>query len=147
MSVAIAVAFVATACASGGGTGVRITDPEISIEHQVGPAQLNYPEGPFELQYAITITNRWTAPMTLTRVKVTSINVAGAAYSLRRDFYYVRATIAPGETRTSLFWAKATGYGRGARENEPITLRAIVHFETPAGTYQKVVMAELDPSE
>ena len=31
----------------------------------------------------------------------------------------------------------------GPREAEPVSMRAVVHFDTPAGTYQSVIMREL----
>lgn len=141
----IALLLFATACATQSQTnrGQKIADPAIEVEQEVGPAELNYPEGPIELKYDLQITNNWTQPMTVVRVNVATINPAGASYQLRRDFYNVRATIPPGDTRVVPFWAKGYSFGRGPRDTEPISLRLIVYFETPEGNYQKVMMTEL----
>lgn len=140
----VALLFLAAACASQSQkNGAKITDPVIEVEQEVGPYELNYPVGQIEFKYNFQITNRWSQPMTAVRVNVATLNPSGGAYQLRRDFYNVRETIPPGESRVVTFWAKGYSYGRGPRETEPVTMRAIVYFDTPAGTYQKVLMAEL----
>ena len=138
----LVLALAAAGCTTTG-QKVNITEPDIDVAQEVGPQELNYPEGPMELKYDFRITNHWNQPMTVIRVDVQTLNPAGAAYSLRHDFYTVRATIPPGESGDVSFWAKGYGYGRGPRDAEPVTLRAVVYFETPAGTYQKVLMREL----
>ena len=62
---------------------------------------------------------------------------------LRRDFYNVNKTIPANGADTVKVWAKAFGFGRGMRENEPITLRVIAYFQSPSGTFQKIFMREL----
>lgn len=144
--IAFAALFLVTACASQQRSGTaEITEPAIEIAQEVGPAELNYPVGPIELKYDFRIGNQWTQPMTVIRVEVSTVNpaVAGGAYQLRHDFYNVRATIPPGEERVVSIWAKGYSFGRSLRENEPVTLRAIVYFETPAGSYQKVLIRNL----
>src|SRR5437588_11842028 len=98
-------------------------DPPIEIEQIVGPAELNYPYGPIEVQYQVVVQNPTSQPITLTRVAVATLNSQGAAYTLRRDFYNVRKTIAPNATDAVTFWAKAFSYGRSMRDTEPITRR------------------------
>ena len=141
----IPLAIVVAACASGGSSQkAKITEPDVEIEQEVGPAELNWPYGPIDLKYAVQVTNKWDQPITLNRINVSTQNPAGAGYALRHDYYNLAATtIQPGETRTVEFWAHGFSFGHSARETEPITFRAIVYFATPAGPFQKVLLREL----
>jgi hypothetical protein len=139
------ILLLAFACASSNSqTGKTAKpDPPIEIEQLVGPAELNYPYGPIEVQYQLVVQNPTPQPITLTRVAVATLNSQGAAYTLRRDFYNVKKTIAPNATDSVTFWAKAFSYGRSMRDTEPITLRAIVYFDSPEGSFQKIFIREL----
>lgn len=131
------------ACATRPSSTPKVTEPDIVVAQEVGPAEVAYPIGPIDLKYAFRVTNNWTQPMTAIRVDLRTLNPSGGAYSLTPRSYNVRETIPPGESRTFEFWARGYSYGRGPREAEPVSLRAIVHFETPEGTYQSVIMREL----
>ena len=137
--------LLAAACASSKAQDGKPAKPDVAIEvaQIVGPAQLNYPYGPMEVQYEFLIQNPSAQPITLIRIDVGTLNTAGGPYTLRRDFYNVHKTIPANSTDSVTFWAKAFGYGRGMRENEPITLRAIAYFQSPSGTFQKIFIREL----
>ena len=139
------ILILAAACASSNSkTGKTAKpDPAIEIEQLVGPAELNYPYGPIEVQFQLTIQNPTPQPIMVTRVAVATLNSQGAAYTLRRDFYNLKKTIAPHATDAVTFWAKAFSYGRSMRDTEPITLRTIVYFDSPDGNFQKILMREL----
>lgn len=140
-----AAIFLIAGCTTQQSGKAKITDPEIDVAQEVGPAELNYPVGPIELKYGFRITNQWTQPMTAIRIEVSTVNpaVGGGSYALRHDFYNVRETIPPGETRIVSIWARGYAYGPGMRQNEPVTLRAIVYFQTPEGSFQKVFIRNL----
>jgi len=133
--------LVVAACASS--ANPKIPEPGVGIEQVVGPADLNYPYGPIEVKYNLGIQNNAPFPITLIRIDVATTNPAGGAYALRRDFYNFKETIPANSTRVIPFWAKAFSFGRGMRNTEPVTLRAIVYFNTPQGAYQKVFIREL----
>lgn len=137
--------LLAAACASSKAPNGKPAKPDVAIDvtQIVGPAQLNYPYGPIEVQYEFLIQNPSAQPITLTRIEVATMNMAGGPYTLRRDFYNVNRTIPPNGADTVKLWAKAFGYGRGLRENEPITLRTIAHFQSPSGAFQKILIREL----
>ena len=139
------ILLLAVACASSKSQTGKAAKPDlpIEIEQVVGPAELNYPYGPIEVQYQLVVQNPTSQPITLTRVAVATLNSQGSAYTLRRDFYNIRKTIAPHATEGVTFWAKAFSYGRSMRDTEPITLRAIVYFDWPEGNFQKILMREL----
>lgn len=141
--IAFAALFLIAACATQKTSG--IPEPDIDVAQEVGPAELNYPVGPIDVKYDFRVTNHWTKTMTVRRVEVSTVNsaAAGGAYALRHDFYNISGSIEPGQSAEFSFWAHAYSFGRSMRENEPVTLRAIVHFDTPDGPYQKVVIRNI----
>ncbi len=139
----LAVVLFASCASSSGKPGPKIPEPGIGLEQVVGPAQLNYPYGPIEVKFSLAVQNNAPHPITLIRVDVGSLNPQGGAYSLRRDFYNFRETIPANGQAAVSFWAKAFSWGRSIRENEPVTIRGIVYFESPAGTFQKVFIRDL----
>lgn len=136
--------LLAIACASSKSSGNKTPkpDPPIDIEQLVGPSDLGYPYGPIEVQYQVVVQNPTSQPITLIRVDVSTLS-GGGGYSLRRDSYNVRKTIAPNATDGVTFWAKAFSFGRNLRDTEPITIRVIAYFESPAGNFQKIFVREL----
>lgn len=135
------LSLTVAACASS--SNPKIPEPGVGIEQVVGPAELNYPYGPIEVKYNLGIQNNAPFPITLTRIDVATTDPAGGSYALRRDFYSFKETIPANSTRVIPFWAKAFAFGRTMRNTEPVTFRAIVYFNTPQGTYQKVFIREL----
>lgn len=134
---------VFASCASSKQAGPKRPEPGIGLEQVVGPAELGYPYGPIELKYNLAVQNNANEPITLIRVDIQTINPAGGAYSLRRDFYNVRQIVPPNSVGVVSFWAKGYGWGRGPRETEPVSIRGIAYFESPTGTFQKVFIREL----
>jgi len=141
---AFAALFLIAACASQRNMP-NVTEPEIDVGQEIGPAELNYPTGPIEVKFDFRIANHWTKPMTVTRIELSTVNaeVSGGAYALRHDFYNVKQTIVPGDTIIIPIWAHAYSFGRNLREGEPVTIRSIVHFDTPDGPYQKVLIRNI----
>ena len=62
--------LLAVACASSKAQNGKPARPDVAIdvEQVVGPAQLNYPYGPMEVQYEFLIQNPSAQPITLTRI-------------------------------------------------------------------------------
>lgn len=127
----------------GSSTASKIPEPAIGIEQVVGPAELNYPYGPFDVKYNLGVQNNAPFPITLIRISMSTSGPAGGAYSLRREFYNFKEEIPPRSTRVVSFWAHAYGFGRNMRDTEPVTLRAIVYFNSSEGMFQKVYFREL----
>lgn len=141
----IVAAVVLAACTSSAPKGPKadIPAPEFQIVQVVGPSQLTFEEGNIEVQYRVTIRNRAQVPMTLRRIELRTVNPAGGAYTLVPRSYYFKEEIPPGQERSLTFWAKAVGYGRSTRDSEPVTVRGVAYFETPAGYYNHIFGAEL----
>ena len=140
-AVLITTATVFASCASS--QAPKIPEPAIGLEQAVGPGDLGYPYGPMEVEYNLAVQNNAPHEITLIRIDIQTINPAGGAYSLRRAFYNFRQPIPPNSIGVVTFWAKAFSWGRGPRETEPVSIRGIVYFESPKGTFQKVFITEL----
>jgi hypothetical protein len=144
-----AAALAVIACSSSGpGTPKQKADippPAFEIRQLVGPAQLNYEEGPFEVKYRLEIGDRADVPMTLSRLEITTVNPEGGAYTLDSSHraYYFNKTINPHEQIAVDFWAKAYGYGRNTRDNEPVTVKGTLYFKTPNGYYNQIFVKEI----
>lgn len=140
--VLLATSFALLACASG--PKVNIIRPELSFVQLQGPADLNYPTGDFEVQYALRVTNRSAEPVTLEQIRVEPVG-RGGPYAVQADTYYMRRPIAPGEKTEVTFWAHAesTGDRHSIDATAPVTVRAIAFFQSGAGDFREVVMSTL----
>jgi len=140
------LSIVFAACASSKSAAkaqAKIPEPSIGLEQLVGPRELGYPYGQIEVKFNFAVQNNAKIPITLTRVDLQPTGVAGGAYTLRRDFYNFKQEIPPNSVGFVTFWAKAMGWGRGQRENEPVTVRGVAYFDTPEGNTQTVFIKEL----
>jgi hypothetical protein len=142
----LATVALAAACSSSSvssGPRAKIIEPTIGIRQMVGPAELGYPEGPIEVKLEFDVQNNSSEPLTLRRVHVSTVNPAGGAYSLRPRDYYMSKTIAPNTTEAVEVWARGYGWGRGAREAEPVTLKGVAYFDSAVGYVTQPFMREL----
>ncbi|HEV7486688.1 MAG TPA: hypothetical protein VGQ65_13505 [Thermoanaerobaculia bacterium] len=144
-----AAALAVVACSSSGPAAPKqkaeIPPPDFEIRQLVGPAELNYEPGAIEVKFRLDIGNRATIPMTLRRIEIRTVNPDGGAYTLdpTHRAYYFNKTINPQEHAAVDFWAKANAYGRSTRENEPVTVRGTLYFQTPNGYYDQVFVKEI----
>ena len=139
----LSIVFAACASSKSSKPQAKIPEPGIGLEQVVGPRELGYPYGQIEVKFNFAVQNNARIPITLTRVDLQPAGVAGGAYTLRRDFYNFKQEIPPNSVGFVTFWAKAMGWGRGQRENEPVTVRGVAYFDTPEGNTQTVFIKEL----
>jgi hypothetical protein len=143
-----AAAIVLAACSSSSPAGskqtAQIPQPDFELHQLVGPAQLQYPEGDFEVKFRLDIGNRADVPIALSRVQLTTVNPPGGAYTITQRDYYMHKTIAPHAISTIELWAKVNSEGQGRRMNEPLTIRGTLFFESSAGNMLHVFVKELD---
>lgn len=142
------IAALAACSSSAPGTPkqkIRIPAPDFAIRQIVGPQELNYEEGNIEIKFRLDIGNHADVPIKLSRLEIITVNPEGGAYSLDASHraYYFHATIEPHKAGSVEFWAKAISYGRSPRENEPVTVRGTLYFETPNGYYDQVFVKEI----
>lgn len=140
--------FLAAACSTGapdgGGPKANVPQPQFSIEQTYGPYEANFPYGAFEVKYRFEIANRAEVPLTLKRITVNTINPEGGAYTLTSPHdYYFNRTLAAKSVESVEFWARAYGYGRSMRDTEPVTIRGVAYFQSPAGYVNEVFVREL----
>ena len=143
-AIAAAAACVALlACASG--NNVKIIPPELTFVQLSGPAEQNYPQGNFEVQYGLRIANRSSEPITLRRIQLQPVG-AGGPYLLQARAYEFQRKIEPEQFEDVTFWAKAvsTGDAFANDANAPVNVRATAYFDSPSGAFRRVFTAMLD---
>jgi hypothetical protein len=130
------------------GPKAKVPQPQFSIEQILGPADVAFPTGPFEVQYRLEIANRADESLTLKRITITTVNPEGGAYSLTSPHdYYFNKQIAPRSTDAIEFWVKAYGYGRSMRDTEPVTIRGVAYFQAASGGYLNQVFVRELPQQ
>jgi hypothetical protein len=143
-ALAIVLAACSTSAPAPTGKQANIPQPDFAIHQLVGPVELNYPEGAYEVKYRLDIGNKADIPMTLKRVEIMTVNPPGGAYTLEPGrAYYFNKTIDAHQISTIEFWARAIGYGKGRRQNEPVTVRGTLYLDTPSGYVRHVFVKEL----
>src|ERR1041385_1047570 len=133
----LAAALLLAACsAATSGPKANVAQPQFAIEQLFGPAEAGYPVGPLEVQYRIEIANRADVALRLERITISTVNPEGGAYTLvaPHDYHFTKEI--PSKSSDAVeFWAKAYGYGRSMRDTEPVTIKGVAYFRTPAGEY------------
>jgi hypothetical protein len=138
LSPALASVVLLAACVSSAPQGPKanVPQPQFAIEQVFGPAEANYPVGPYEVQYRIEIANRADVALRLERMTIATVNPQGGAYTLTAPHdYYFKKEIPSKSSDVVEFWAKAYGYGTSMRDTEPVTIRGVAYFRTPTGEY------------
>ena len=143
------LALILAACSSStpqnAGPKANVPQPEFSIEQTFGPGDAQYPYGPFEVKYRFEIANRAEVPLTLKRITISTVNPEGGAYTLTAPHdYYFNKSIPAKSAEAVEFWARAYAYGRSMRDSEPVTIKGVAYFQSPAGYLNQVFIRELD---
>jgi len=132
------------ACSSGRKQDAQIIKPEIQLVELSGPQDVGYANGPTQIQFGLRVANRSAEPITLKRIDIQSISEG--AYIVRRQFFTYDRKIGPDQYDDVAFWARAYAFATtrgGEPSNEPVNLRAIIYFDSPAGSFHQVVMKML----
>jgi hypothetical protein len=134
----LACAFALLSCSS---SNPNIIRPEVNLYQLVGPADLNYPAGAIEVQFALRVVNKSGEPITLQQIQMIPMGLGGP-YRVAQRTYYFNQSIAPNGTKEVPFWARALAEGDAyaTDANAPVSLRAIAHFSSPAGSFQQILM-------
>ncbi len=134
-----AALLLAAACTSSRATA-PVTSPEIRIAQTTGvPAAARHIAGPITVRYGVRIANRATEPITLKQISVQS--VSSGAYDVRPQSKPFNEVIAPNTSKTVEMWVNgniADPTILGA--NGPVSLRLLVHFDSPKGEFDEVVV-------
>lgn len=130
-----------TACATR--SKVQVTRPEVELVQLVGPGDVAMGSGPMQIQFGLRVANRASEPITLRRVELSSVGTG--AYVLRREFHPFNQLIRPEQYEDVTFWARGYVFGRRFDPSrEPVTVRAILYFDSPDGSFQQIVQKNLD---
>ena len=133
--------IVMMACASG--SKVNVIRPEVELVQLVGPGDVAMGAGPMQLQFGIRVANRASEPITLKRVELSSVGTG--AYILRREFHPFDKVVRPEQYEDVTFWQRGYVFGRRFDPSkEPVTVRAILYFESPDGAFTQIVQRNLD---
>lgn len=129
-------AILAAGCASGGNTR-RVN---IDLLQLVGPTALQ-PIGNFDVQYGVAVENTLNEPVTIRRVEIRQIGTGSYVLARPIDSFPFTKTIPPGATDGVSLWMHAYAVVRAGDfgASEPVSLRVIVFFESPSGSFQQVV--------
>lgn len=143
-------AAAAFSCASGTPQNERV---KLHLEQLVGASPVQT-VGRFDVQFGLQVDNPTNETVTLKNVELTQIGTG--SYQIRRedatgagDHYAFNQPIAPGQSGQVTFWVHA--FQRvlpgtfGA--SEPVTLRALVYFESPSGQFHQVIQKVLSQFE
>jgi hypothetical protein len=133
-------------CASAPDSNKPSSEPAILITQLSNVAEVaRQISGGISVQYRVEVTNRAKEPITIKRIDV--ISLGAGAYTLRPASTPFNAQLNPGESQALQFWASAfiddvTILGA----NGPVTLRVTVHYDTPAGSTQSIVVQQVHAS-
>jgi hypothetical protein len=135
--------LVIVACRSGH-TKAPVPLPEVTIVQTAGVATAARDvTGPIPVRYAVRVRNKATVPITLKTIQAQSIGAG--AYTLVSTSRPFNTTIAPDSYQDVEFWASAIVERQtitGA--NGPVTLRLILYFDSPLGSFQDVVVQQVN---
>jgi hypothetical protein len=121
----------------------KIVLPNITFIQLVGPADLNFPSGLIQVQYGMRVENRDNDAITLRSIELTPVGTTGP-YVLKRDTFFFGKKIPAATFGDVIWWANAIARGNpfALDAEAPVSVRATVFFETPHGTFRKVLFRD-----
>jgi hypothetical protein len=138
----ILFAALCLACTS---SGPDIASPEIEFVQLYAPTDLQYARGQDTMtaQFGFRVTNKAGEAITLKRVHLESSGMGG--YVLRPEDRAFGHQIGVGQTIEDTLSARAyfQTNASGSASNEPVTVRATFYFDSPAGSFRKVVLRNI----
>lgn len=125
----------------------KITPPDITFIQIVGPADQNFPSGSMQVQYGMRVANRDEDAITLRSIELSSVGTTGP-YVLKRDTFFFRKKIDAATSGDVTWWATAIARGNpfALDAQAPVSVRATVFFETPQGSFRKVLFRDFSQS-
>ncbi|HEV8660198.1 MAG TPA: hypothetical protein VGS96_16450 [Thermoanaerobaculia bacterium] len=141
--IAVCVLLLLAACSSA--TNYPVTPPDVEIVQLYGPSNLDFSRGvsSIDAEYGIQVTNRASDPIRLRHVTLES--VAGTTIVLRREDRAFDNEIPPGQTGQARMHARVyfTSDFSGSPTREPLTIRATLRFDSPKGSFNKIVQRNI----
>lgn len=131
--VALLGGLLLVGCAS---SGVDLVQPELRIAQMGGTTFSMRYAGRLTIRYALQIKNLSGETIELQRVQLRVIG--DGPYELQSRAIPARKSIAPESTEVVEFNVSAYSYGGVMAPNEPVTLRGIAYFDSPAGKFRSI---------
>ena len=143
-SAVVASALVFFACASHRGAQAPVALPEVTIVQTAGVAEAaRNGTGPIVVRYGIRVANKANVPVTLERVELQS--VGDGAYVLPSTEKPFNVTISPdGHEDIAISAGAFVTQNTIAGANGPVTLRMILHYDSPAGAFRQVLVRQVN---
>ena len=139
----------AAACASSSDSGkttakVEVALPELQIQQlSANPPEAQHITGGLQVEYALAVQNKASDPITLKQVSIVSLGTGAYNVSTSQGF---KTVIQPAQTETVQFWAAANvPMDTVVGVNGPVTLRVTAQFDSPKGSFQEVVVQQVNP--
>ena len=127
-----------------GNTQVKVVKPTVELVQLSSiPFAARHVLGGVPVQYAMRVGNRSRGPITLKQVTVVSMGMG--AYDVEQTSRPFSTMIAPDDDQVVEFWVPANitlSTVMGA--NGPVTLRATLHFDSPEGQFQEIVIRQVN---
>ena len=99
--------------------------------------------GPIPVRYAVRVRNQAKVPIKLKTIQVQS--VGAGAYTIQTASRPFDVNIAPEAYQDVEFWASAVvQYNTIVGANGPVTLRLILTFDSELGSFQDVVIQQVN---
>ncbi|HEX8170373.1 MAG TPA: hypothetical protein VF824_07530 [Thermoanaerobaculia bacterium] len=120
-----------------------VTRPAVKIVQTSGvpAAARNISGAGIAVAYRIAIENRADEAIKLERITMQSVGEgAYTMYEVKRPY---DVTIDAHQTREVDFTGEATATGSISGANGPVTMRAILHFATPKGSFEEVTLQQV----
>ncbi len=115
--------------------------PEVQIIQIYGPSDLTYSRGisSVDAQYGLQIKNGSSDPIVLKHVTLES--VGGSSIAMRREDRSFNNEIPPGQIGQAVVNARVyfQSDNSGSPTREPITMRATLNFDSPKGSFNRIV--------
>lgn len=143
-AVAVFVLSLAAAACASRGSKAPVTLPEVTIVQTGGVASAARGiTGPIPVRYAIRVENRANETITLKRIEASSMGAG--AYTLASTSRPFNAAIPPdGYKDVEIFANAVVEQETIVGANGPVTLRLILHFDSPRGSFQDVVVQQVN---
>jgi len=136
MKHAVLILLLFTACASA--TQDDPNTPNVVLhlaQYESAPNAYLY-GGLVNVRFALSIANRTSDPVTLTRIEIRTIS--SGAYTIRSTSTPINIDVAPGQEKTIplSLWGNARGGTLAAQE--PVTIRAAAYMNGPSGAFVRL---------
>lgn len=142
---AVLCAFAVACATTAPDTPTGRVDVQIDQLNQI-PLAAQRTAGGAPMQYRVRVANRGTGAITLQRITTQSVTDTDA-YSVPTMTRSFDEPIPAREYRDIEYWVPARLNGNTITGNNgPVTLRLILHFDSPAGQFNEVVVRQVNTS-